>query len=394
MRIFSLDNAGASTEILDGYQTLTITDGSGLGIADTIAFVLPDFAQQADALGDRLYVLQPIAGREADIIHGPYDLQDTQITGPEHLTTIRGRKNLHWESQIANQELATEQTIIAALRSLWQEGSPFLSREPYKTWNSYINGRLLDDPANPIPDTGNFVAGLIYANLNNITEFSGIVAEMERWGLTVYSELDIDRNGDRLTATPFIQVDSRYPLNPAEGPSSAGTLLGLDRGAGAVLRFPLIQESPTSVLSEHDESSQYVYPSMVNRPARYQSRKITGERRLFGVGEDIEIFSQGVSQPEIYLEESVEYLAQVFVELKRWELQNTSQMAKITVPFDNDERVLADYIYPRMIINHANPTRPASSQWRVVGVTRTWEQGAYSESYDLALHQGYFYRIG
>ena len=388
---------GAMTPITDDYVELVITDGSGQGVADTITFTLPDYAEALQTMGDQLVVLQPAVSAiqrvEGFIYHGPYDIQGADITGPEHLVSIKGRKNLHWESLIANQELDAEKSIIARLTAIWLEGSAFTSVEPYRTWLAYVSQNILNDEGDPV-SASTYIAGMIYSTLNQTLDFSGIVSVMERWGLTIFSEVDE-------TGEAFIQVESRYPL--AEG-QFAGRLTLLDDGNYSRINIPQV---PGIALEEYTEEPSYNIGQFVNRPGRYRTRRIVGERRLFGAGEDISAFVQGTDLPELPLEEAVEYLAEIFVEMKRWDLQNNSMTAKFEVPIGSDVADLDAYVYPRQIINAPNPAYPDLDEWRVVGVTRKWEQheeeenedgdaivtGHYSESYDLALHQGYFYRV-
>ena len=408
MRIFELLNTGLSREITEPNMSLSITDGSGLGVDDTISLTIPGFIGKVSELADRIYVLQPVAGGQEDIFHGPYDLQDMPVTGPEGMVTLKGRKNLHWEAEIASQETEEEKRLIAEIKSKFLAGADLTTREPYKTWLSYLSEGIQDDPNTPeVESISTFLAETLNADLAKATDFGGIVSTAERWGLTIHSDIDIDTGSIALIFTsPLEVIRTRYPLEPKaivvqgrQEPADefAGVVQTLHRTTRAITRRQL-RQIPGITLDTYDESPSYSFPSVVNRPGRYRTRKIVAGQRTLGVGEDVIVIDEGADAPELFIEDTTQYLTRIFVEMKRWELQNTSMTAKITVPKregeGNDVIDLTQHVIPRMIVKSPNPCYPDLDDWRVVGVTRQWDQDAYSEFYDLALHQGYFYRIG
>ena len=322
---------------IERWDSASVTEGSGLGVADaaTLTGSDPGWYAALSAHYDALYFV------EGEITYGPYDIVSVSERGEAGVWTANLVENYYWESRVATLPSAVEgviQLIFAiALRSA------YASVEPFAGWPE---------------DLQELIISFMSSELDGATEWDALVSAAEKWGLTAYTERT---PGFR----PIVRVIPRYPTDG--GPTGRRV------------------EVPWEVWDVSSRQRQIM--DRANPLGGWRTRRIVSSTRSFLDLEEIETLSVGSREPAHYLDIEEAGLAKISEELERWRQQNECESLNLTFP-------LAPMEHMGQVRSHDIVTiADVEGEWRVVAVEGRQDGTQRTARLRLMRWQGFFERI-
>ena len=95
------------------WDRVAVTEGSGLGVADTVAISGsdPEWGELLMSTYDRVAVLEDLGPER--VAYGPYDIVPVDISGEHRGWSVRGVKNYYWEQQLADTDRSAQESVLA-----------------------------------------------------------------------------------------------------------------------------------------------------------------------------------------------------------------------------------------------------------------------------------------
>ena len=376
-----------------------------MGVADTCSVVLTGPALALSDLTEYTSIFLVGDSRPRALFLGPYDLRAFNLAGEARLLSLQGVKNRYWEHRLVEQgtflrdlpegagNVERGRTLEGLLATFQQD---YGDTEPYQTWFAPTGP---DDLSSEYP-TLELVQNIIYADIAAAQEFAAIIQAFERWGITVFTEVDAFTTGDaRLSIQELIRVRPLFPVFLSAGyPSieriSAQVASVQGRVSNVVTeQIPAIQRGPDNI----DNNLMLRTEDYANRPGLWRTRRIDSAQRNYLLGNHT-LFSTGGDEPIIYRREYAAPFARYDNELTRWRLQNEALTRTINIPYAEASAVTpADAFHPHQIVSFPTTglTRGIQGRedWRIISVTHAWSGGAYTQTLHGALWQGPFVAV-
>ena len=322
------------------WDSVSITEGSGLGIADRATVTGSDPGWRRRLMGE----FDEVVFRDRTETFGPFDIVAVDRAGEAKSWIAECVQNYYWEQALADMDPEVEEAVLAVFRSAISanRGSP-----PFAGWSD-------DDIA--------LVESFLGPSLEGATGWDELVTAAEQWGLTAHTEKSPG-------TAPTVAVIPRYPV--AGGPT------------GRMLEMPWPNLDVTSV--------QIRLVDRANPVGGWVDRRIVSTDRSFIRASDVTTLVSGSRTPSHYLDLQERGLAQINADLARWRMQNECLELTARWPLRPDD--LLDALQPHDIV--AIPElADESAAWRVVSVTGDWHGDLRTAIVNAFAWQGFFLTSG
>lgn len=321
---------------IERFDRAAVTEGSGLGVADTATLVGSDrdLYEALTTTYTELYFL------EGEITYGPYDIVSVSERGEAGVWTVQMIENYYWEQRVAALPVEEETGIQRIFENALRAAAA--GEQPFAGWDEGDVDLILS-----------FMTG----ELDGATEWDALVGAAEKWGLTAYTEREPG-------VAPVVTVIPRYPT---DGGST-----------GARVAVPWM---------EYDQDSrQRTLRDRANPVGGWEDRKIISSSRTFIDAQDIVTIEVGTREPALFLDLEEDGLAKIREELARWKEQNECESLRLTFPLRPDQHM-------GQVRSHNIVTiEDIEGEWRVVSVEGAQEGTRRSATLQLYRWQGYFER--
>ena len=329
------------------------------------AFTIPD---NTDAFGPTFR--GPVGGQFVcavgvnNRLFGIYDIQSIKVRGEFPITTLTGKVDRQFEDTLYNIYGELWDEILTGVIPAQPRAVYTFTIDPYRTWGARYKNMLQVSTA-------------------QATNFGSIRSNFHRFALGI-SPLSYLKGG--FTVVRDIEIYPLYPVDRLQRFTYPNHVV--DSAEGLIIQeepylFHHYVELPDEWILEEPEKN-LDFPDFYNKPGSWLARRIDIAVRSLQL--DSTIYSSGSDFPRVILDISAQedIDSEIYIQLKRWELQNTSAKASLTILGN------VNFI-PRQLVRI--PARKFGYRdWRIESVKHTLnpDNQGFTTTLDLVLYQGFW----